>query len=75
MNNKQAIIDLTNARPAAVLVIDLVKHSSRSTFEIRRIQKILEDVFSETSKLLNIEEVQNKYTGDGYVCTFLGVIE
>ena len=72
MNNKQAIIDLTNARPAAVLVIDLVKHSSRSTFEIRRIQKILEDVFSETSKLLNIEEVQNKYTGDGYVCTFLG---
>ncbi len=45
MNEHHTIIDLTGARPAAVLVIDLVKHSSRSTFEIRRIQKILEDAY------------------------------
>jgi signal transduction histidine kinase/class 3 adenylate cyclase len=72
VDKKQSIVDLTDARPAAVLVIDLVKHSNRSTFEIRRIQKILEEVFSEASKLLNIKDIRNKYTGDGYLCAFLG---
>ena len=72
MSTTQTIIDLTNARPAAVLVIDLVKHSSRSPLEIRRIQKILEEVFFETARSLSIKDIQNKYTGDGYVCAFLG---
>ena len=72
MNQQDVIVDLTGSRPAAVLVIDLVKHSSRTTIEIRRIQKILEDVFREASELLKIHDVVHKYTGDGYVSTFLG---
>jgi len=72
MNVQDVIVDLTGSRPAAVLVIDLVKHSSRPTIEIRRIQKILEDIFREASELLNIVDVFHKYTGDGYVSTFLG---
>ena len=72
MNEQDVIVDLTGSRPAAVLVIDLVKHSSRTTIEIRQIQKILEDVFREASELLKIHDVVHKYTGDGYVSTFLG---
>jgi len=72
MDEQQTIIDLTSARPAAIFVIDLVKHSSRPKIEIRRIQKILEDVFRETSSLLKIKDVHHKYTGDGYMCAFLG---
>jgi CheY-like chemotaxis protein/two-component sensor histidine kinase len=69
---RRPVVDLSIARPAAVLVIDLVKHSSRPAAEIRQIQKILEDAFREASKLLNIHDVIHKYTGDGYVCSFLG---
>ncbi|MGO9587827.1 MAG: ATP-binding protein [Limisphaerales bacterium] len=72
MNEQDIIVDLTGSRPAALLVIDLVKHSSRTTIEARRIQKILEDVFREASELLKIHDVVHKYTGDGYVSTFLG---
>ena len=72
MTERRPVVDLTSARPAAVLVIDLVKHSSRPAIEIRQIQKILEDVFRDAAMLLNIHDVLHKYTGDGYVCSFLG---
>ncbi len=60
-------------RLAAVMVLDLVKHSKRSPEDVQKIQGAIEDVFSKAVSNLEITEGINwKYTGDGYVCTFLG---
>lgn len=62
----------TTWRPAAVLVVDLVKHSTRKRVDIRRIQKLIEEVFCNTFASLKIDSFLSNYTGDGYVCAFLG---
>ena len=72
MSERSSSIDLSVTRPAAVLVIDLVKHSSRSNLEAAQIQRALEEVLRETLDALGIQNVLPKYTGDGYLCAFLG---
>jgi CheY-like chemotaxis protein/class 3 adenylate cyclase len=64
--------DLPYCRPAAVLVVDLVKHSTRTKEEISWIQRTLQEEFESALGALQLDGVQLKYTGDGYVCTFLG---
>lgn len=72
MDRTESQADLIIWRPAAVLVVDLVKHSTRSRSEIRRIQKLFEDIFCSAFTSLGIKSFLTNYTGDGYVCAFLG---
>ena len=64
--------DYATARPAAIFVIDLVKHSARPVSEIQQIQKTLEATLKEALAALGVSGVITKYTGDGYVCAFVG---
>jgi class 3 adenylate cyclase len=66
------VVDLREYRPASVLVIDLVKHSTRSKEVVYEVQHSLEDVFSSVRKILALKEVYFNYTGDGYVCALTG---
>lgn len=73
MTDSKSSSDLKGFRPAAVMVIDLVKHSTRPKSEIRTVQRTVEEVFSKAVVALAIKEsVSWTYTGDGYVCTFIG---
>ncbi len=45
------IADFRDYRPAAIALIDLVKHSKRSTDEVHVIQRILEDILCRVSEL------------------------
>jgi FixJ family two-component response regulator/two-component sensor histidine kinase len=65
-------IDLRDYELAAVMVIDLVKHSGRDKGEVREIQEIVDSTFEKTSSKLGISsDLTWKYTGDGYVCTLV----
>ncbi len=72
MNQKNKIIDLRMYRPASVLVVDLVKHSTRGKKVVHSIQKVMEEVFDNALQRLKIDEAYFNYTGDGYVCTLVG---
>jgi CheY-like chemotaxis protein/two-component sensor histidine kinase len=70
MINKQ--IDLRVYRPAAILVVDLIKHSQHKNPVIHEIQQTLHGVFREAKERLSITRGLFKHTGDGYFCAFLG---
>lgn len=72
MNSKNNFMDFRCYRPAAVLVVDLVRHSTRPKPEIDAIQEIVADVFKNSIKRLGISDVRFNYTGDGYVCALCG---
>ena len=61
-------------RTAAVLVLDLAKHSARPKAEAVAIQKIVEEIFASFVQRMdfNPDEVSWAYAGDGYFCTFAG---
>ncbi|MCK4541385.1 MAG: response regulator [Spirochaetales bacterium] len=69
---QQNIVDFRNYRPAAIILIDLVKHSKRPPDEIHVIQSIFEDILTDTIQDLNINESTFNHTGDGWMCTLLG---
>jgi len=66
------IVDLREYKPASVLVVDLVKHSTRSKDVVYEIQQNLEDVFNSVRGILGLAETHFNYTGDGYVCALAG---
>ena len=57
--------------PATVLVLDLVKHSTRPTDEVQVIQKILKACIQETMDQLELESTLFNFTGDGYIVTLM----
>lgn len=59
-------------RPATILVLDLVKHSTRQNLEIREIQSILNSVLKDSTEKLGLTDAKFSYSGDGYVITFAG---
>ena len=65
-------IDFRIYRPASVLVVDLVSHTSREKRTIQTVQRIMEDVFRRAQETLRLDNVHFNYTGDGYVCAFVG---
>lgn len=67
MGPTQETGELSTYKLAAVLVVDLVKHSVRAKSDIRRIQKVIEEVFYNTLASMKIDSVLHNYTGDGYV--------
>lgn len=69
---QQNIVDFRNYRPAAIILVDLVKHSNRPPDEIHVIQSIFEDILTDTIQDLNINESTFNHTGDGWMCTLLG---
>lgn len=66
------VVDFREYRPAAVLVIDLVKHSTRPKDVVYEVQHWLEDVFNSVRTILALKEAFFNYTGDGYVCALTG---
>ncbi len=72
MESRPYIVPTSALRPAAVLVIDLVRHSLRMKPDVQRIQAVVEEVFRETLMKLGVEGVLPKYTGDGYLLAFVG---
>lgn len=64
--------DLRSYRPAAVLVIDLVKHSTRDQPTTMAIQGAITDALSSALSTLRLRDAHFNHTGDGYVCSFLG---
>ncbi len=65
-------IDVRLYRPGAILVLDLVKHSGKERLAVHDVQKAMEDVLCRTKDLLKITDAHFNYTGDGYVCAFVG---
>ncbi len=65
-------VDLRFYRPAAVLLIDLVKHSSRDQSTTMAVQSVLSEVLRSTVASLYVSDAHFNHTGDGYVCTFIG---
>jgi CheY-like chemotaxis protein/anti-sigma regulatory factor (Ser/Thr protein kinase) len=72
MTSHASGLDLRPARVATIVVVDLVKHSQRPSSEIDAIQGIMHAVFGEALARSPRESLQYTYTGDGYVCAFLG---
>lgn len=54
------------------MILDLVKHSSRSKAESQQIQISLEEILSNVTKNLGLSNATWRYMGDGYAVTFLG---
>lgn len=59
-------------RPAAILALDLVKHSTRENLEIREIQNILNLVLKSSTEKLGLTDAKFSYSGDGYIITLAG---
>ncbi len=72
MSEKQSIMDPARFQPASVMVIDLVKHSTRDKASVYAIQAAMQEAFAHAKSELGISEVSFTYTGDGYVCTLVG---
>ena len=72
VKTSKEIDDFRDYRPAATALIDLVKHSKRPMEEVHVIQKILEDILTDTTRTLNIRESIFQHTGDGWMCTLFG---
>lgn len=71
MKNAEAL-DLREYRPAAVLALDLVKHSTKAKAAALRIRKAVEEIFAREVRSLGIVDAYFNYTGDGYICAFVG---
>ena len=65
-------VDLRSYRPAAVLLIDLVKHSSRDQSTAMAVQGVMSEVLRTIVTSLHVSDAHFNHTGDGYVCTFAG---
>lgn len=65
-------LDLRLYRPAAVLAIDLVKHSTRDHQTVNVIQGVLSGALESVVASLQLKDVHVNHTGDGYVCTLYG---
>jgi CheY-like chemotaxis protein/anti-sigma regulatory factor (Ser/Thr protein kinase)/class 3 adenylate cyclase len=72
MDTPNNVIDLRIYRPASVLIIDLVKHSTRERVAVQAVQTAMEEVLEKAKDILKITEAHFNYTGDGYVCAFVG---
>ena len=72
MSEKQGFMDPERFQPASVMVIDLVKHSTRDKASVYAIQAAMQEAFAHAKSELGISEVSFTYTGDGYVCTLVG---
>jgi CheY-like chemotaxis protein len=72
MNSTPAFIDLRTFRLASIIVIDLVKHSSRHKAVIHAVQTALAEVLEDARNVLKLDQVYFNYTGDGYVCALVG---
>lgn len=68
----QQTADFRNFRPAAVLLIDFVKHSTRPFSEVHVIQNITEHILADTVKALSLTHYLFTHTGDGWMCVLLG---
>jgi len=65
-------MDLRIYRPTSVVVIDLVKHSTRDKAAIHTVQVSMAEILENAKQTLKIEESYFNYTGDGYVCALVG---
>src|SRR5688572_15293133 len=65
-------VDLRSYRPAAVLLIDLVKHSSRDQSTTMAVQGVMSEVLRATVASLHLSDAHFNHAGDAYVCTFAG---
>jgi CheY-like chemotaxis protein/class 3 adenylate cyclase len=65
-------MDLRIYRPTAVVVIDLVKHSTRDKAAIHTVQVSMAEILENAKQILKVEESYFNYTGDGYVCALVG---
>jgi len=72
MNNHGPSLDLRSYRPAAVLVIDLVKHSTKPQEDVFSVQRIMEEALRNATTDLGIDDAYFNYTGDGYLCALAG---
>lgn len=54
------------------MVLDFVKHSSRSPAEIHVIQSIIESILTDAVNSLNLTQYLFTHTGDGWMCILLG---
>src|SRR5437764_325472 len=72
MKKNNLLLDFRIYRPASVLVVDLVKHSSRGKAQVQLLQQTLEEVFLRAKRAMGMDDVCFNYTGDGYVCAFIG---
>jgi len=64
--------DFRDYRPAAVILIDFVKHSKRQPDEVHVIQRITEDILADAQQSLRITDCVFNHTGDGWMCMLLG---
>jgi CheY-like chemotaxis protein/anti-sigma regulatory factor (Ser/Thr protein kinase) len=65
-------VDLRTYRLASVVIIDLVKHSSRDKAVIHAVQTAMSEVLDHAKKTLKLDQTHFNYTGDGYVCALVG---
>jgi len=72
MSEKQRFMDPVRFQPASVVIIDLVKHSTRDKASVYAIQAAMQEAFAHAKSELGISEISFTYTGDGYVCTLVG---
>jgi CheY-like chemotaxis protein len=74
MRESDRLATTAQRQPAAVLVIDLVAHSTKSRVEVVKIQRILENVFVNSLRTMDIPQgfARHTYTGDGYICVLIG---
>ena len=72
MSEKQRFMDPVRFQPASVVIIDLVKHSTRDKASVYAIQAAMQEAFAHAKSELGISEISFTYTGDGYVCTLAG---
>ena len=72
MSEKNGLMDTERFQPASVMVVDLVKHSTRDKASVSAIQAAMQEAFAYAKSELGISEVSFTYTGDGYVCTLVG---
>ena len=69
---RQQVIDFRDYKSAVVILIDFVKHSTRSVSEVHVIQLITEDILNDAVKSLPLSEYHFTHTGDGWMCILLG---
>ena len=72
MDSPNLTADFRIYRPASILVIDLVRHSTRAKDAVQFLQRNLEEVLATAQRAMKLEDVHFNYTGDGYVCAFIG---
>src|SRR4051794_28782995 len=72
MEISPAPIDFRRYRPGAVLVIDLMKHSTKPKAIAQRARHALETIFHTQVEALGITDIHFTYTGDGYMCVLAG---